>query len=152
MNTKSTMVLSEKTAREIFEDIRANPARKRFGFGERLAIVNVDPQKSYTRPDLFKTAYVTNPRQMEHINNISKAARAKGLPIVWTHVAYMDNAADAGIWGTRTDTPDSLQNIKFGSERSEFDDRLDIDRSVDCLLYTSPSPRDRTRSRMPSSA
>ena len=25
-------------------------------------------------------------------------------------------------------------------------------REVDCLLYTSPSPRDRTRSRMPSSA
>jgi hypothetical protein len=24
--------------------------------------------------------------------------------------------------------------------------------SYDCLLYTSPSPRDRTRSRMPSSA
>ena len=24
--------------------------------------------------------------------------------------------------------------------------------TVDCLLYTSPSPRDRTRSRMPSSA
>ena len=23
---------------------------------------------------------------------------------------------------------------------------------IDCLLYTSPSPRDRTRSRMPSSA
>ena len=27
-----------------------------------------------------------------------------------------------------------------------------IDRYPDCLLYTSPSPRDRTRSRMPSSA
>ena len=26
------------------------------------------------------------------------------------------------------------------------------ERVVDCLLYTSPSPRDRTRSRMPSSA
>ena len=25
-------------------------------------------------------------------------------------------------------------------------------RTTDCLLYTSPSPRDRTRSRMPSSA
>lgn len=139
MNTKSTMVLSEKTAREIFEEIRANPARKRFGFGERLAIVNVDPQKSYTRPDLYKTAYVTDPRQMEHINNISKAARAKGLPVIWTHVAYMDNAADAGVWGTRTDTPDSLQNIKFGSERSEFDDRLEIDRSVDAV-YTKKMP------------
>ena len=27
-----------------------------------------------------------------------------------------------------------------------------IDKSEVCLLYTSPSPRDRTRSRMPSSA
>ena len=26
------------------------------------------------------------------------------------------------------------------------------DEDADCLLYTSPSPRDRTRSRMPSSA
>jgi len=27
-----------------------------------------------------------------------------------------------------------------------------IAEDIDCLLYTSPSPRDRTRSRMPSSA
>ena len=31
--------------------------------------------------------------------------------------------------------------------RAELDERVDA-----CLLYTSPSPRDRTRSRMPSSA
>ena len=31
-------------------------------------------------------------------------------------------------------------------------DDLEIDRVESCLLYTSPSPRDRTRSRMPSSA
>ena len=29
---------------------------------------------------------------------------------------------------------------------------VEIDQDVRCLLYTSPSPRDRTRSRMPSSA
>ena len=29
---------------------------------------------------------------------------------------------------------------------------IGIDRDKHCLLYTSPSPRDRTRSRMPSSA
>jgi len=139
MSTESTMVLSDKTARQIFEEIRANPARKRFGFGERMAIVNVDPQKSYTRPDLYKTGYVTDPQQMEHINNISKAARAKGLPVIWTHVAYMENAADCGVWGTRTDTPDSLQNIKYGSERTEFDDRLDIHRAVDAV-YTKRMP------------
>lgn len=138
--TKPTMATSNKTAREIFEDVRANPARARFGFGEKLAIVNVDPQKAYTRPDLYpKTAYITDPRQAEHINAISAAARAKGLPVVWTHVAYMENAADAGIWGTRTDTPDSLQNIKYGSERTEFDDRLTIDPAVDAV-YTKRMP------------
>ena len=134
-----TMTLSDKTARQIFEEVRSNPARAKFGFGEKLAIVNVDPQKSYTRPDLFKTAYITDPRQMEHISGISKAARAKGLPVIWTHVAYMDNAADAGVWGTRTDTPDSLQNIKYGSERTEFDDRLEIDAGVDAV-YTKRMP------------
>lgn len=138
--SKPTMVTSDKTAREIFEDVRSNPARARFGFGSKLAIVNVDPQKSYTRPDLYpKTAYITDPDQMNHINDISNAARAKQLPVIWTHVAYMDNAADAGVWGTRTDTPDSLQNIKYGSERSEFDDRLVIDRSVDAV-YTKRMP------------
>ncbi len=134
-----TMTTSDQTARQIFEEVRSNPARAKFGFGEKLAIVNVDPQKSYTRPDLYKTAYITDPRQMEHINSISKAARAKGLPVIWTHVAYMENAADAGVWGTRTDTPDSLQNIKYGSERTEFDDRLEIDRAVDAV-YTKRMP------------
>jgi len=138
--TQPTMVTSDKTAREIFEEVRANPARARFGFGEKLAIINVDPQKAYTRPDLFpNTSYITDPRQMEHIDAISNAARAKGLPVVWTHVAYMENAADAGVWGTRTDTPDSLQNIKYGSERHEFDDRVTIDEAVDAV-YTKRMP------------
>nr|WP_293609241.1 isochorismatase family protein [Ponticaulis sp.] len=138
--TGSTMVLSDKTAREIFENVMVSPTRKAFGFGERMAIVNVDPQKAYTRPDLYpNTAYVTDPKQMEYTDQISSMARAKGLPVVWTHVAYMDNAADAGIWGTRTDTPDSLQNIKYGSERTEFDDRLNIDPSVDAV-YTKRMP------------
>ena len=139
MSNKSTMVLSDKTARELFDDVRSNPARKRFGFGERMAIVNVDPQKSYTRPDLYKTGYITDPDQMRHINDLSKLLRAKGLPVIWTHVAYMENASDCGIWGTRTNTPDSLQNIKFGSPRAEFDDRLEIHRDVDAV-YTKRMP------------
>ncbi len=140
MANEPTMVTSDKTAREIFEDVWANPARAKFGFGGKLAIVNVDPQKGYTRPDLFpKTAYITDPGQMDYINQISGLARAKGLPVVWTHVAYMDNAADAGVWGTRTNTPDSLQNIKYGSDRHAFDDRLTIDEKVDAV-YTKRMP------------
>ena len=33
-----------------------------------------------------------------------------------------------------------------------FDLEVNVVAKKDCLLYTSPSPRDRTRSRMPSSA
>lgn len=140
MSQETTMVQSDKTARQIFEEVWANTERAKFGFGSKIAIVNVDPQKNYTRPDLYpKTAYVTDPKQMDYTNEISDLARAKGLPVVWTRVAYMDNAADAGVWGTRTDTPDSLQNIKYGSERHEFDDRLTIDESVDAI-YTKRMP------------
>lgn len=137
---KSTMELSNESARQIFERVHTNTKRAKFGFGDKLAIVNVDPQKGYTRPDLFpNTAYITDPKQMDYINQISKLARAKNLPVVWTHVAYMDNAADAGVWGTRTDTPDSLQNIKYRSERHAFDDRIEIDRAVDAV-YTKRMP------------
>ncbi|RMF10439.1 MAG: isochorismatase family protein [Alphaproteobacteria bacterium] len=134
------MITSNKTARQIFEEVYANPTRAAFGFGEKLAIVNVDPQKAYTRPDLFpKTAYVTDPNQMNYINQISDLARKAGMPVVWTRVGYMENAADAGVWGTRTNTEDSLQNIKYGSVRHEFDDRLTIHPDLDAV-YTKRMP------------
>ena len=133
------MESSDKTAREIYQEVKANPARKRFGFGNKAALVNVDPQKAYTRTDLFKTAYETDPRQREYIDRLAAKFRELGWPVVWTHVAYMESGEDAGVWGTRTDTPDSLQNIKFGSERSEFDDRLNIDCERD-VIYLKKMP------------
>ena len=40
----------------------------------------------------------------------------------------------------------------FPSPADDYlEDKIDLNRYL-CLLYTSPSPRDRTRSRMPSSA
>jgi maleamate amidohydrolase len=121
------MVEENKTARQLFEAVMANPARKKFGFGQKLAIVNVDFQQAYTRTDMFATAYETDPRQIEYVNTISRLARARGMPVIWSRVGYKDDASDAGIWGTRTDTPDSLQNIKYGSERYAFDPRCEID-------------------------
>ena len=51
----------------------------------------------------------------------------------------------------------------FGEEEPTIEPELELDETMNsltaprgqvytCLLYTSPSPRDRTRSRMPSSA
>jgi maleamate amidohydrolase len=133
------METSTKTAREIYQELKNNPARKRFGFGKKAVLVNIDPQKAYTRTDLFATTYETDPRQLEYVNTLAAKFRQLGWPVVWTHVAYMESAEDAGIWGTRTDTPDSLQNIKFDSQRSEFDDRLDIDKVKD-VIYLKKMP------------
>lgn len=133
------MVEDGRTAREIFEDVMANPARARFGFGGKLAIVNVDFQNAYTRIDRYKTAYETDPRQIEHANTISRLARAAAMPVVWTRVAFADDASDAGVWGTRTDTPDSLQNIKYGSDRHAYDERCDIQASDTQFTKRMPS-------------
>jgi nicotinamidase-related amidase len=130
---------TDKTAKQIYFDLKNNPTRKRFGFGKKAVLVNIDPQKAYTRPDLFNTAYETDPKQLIYVNSLAARFRKLQWPVVWTHVAYMDSAEDAGVWGTRTDTPDSLQNIKFNSHRNEFDDRLEIDFKKD-VIYLKKMP------------
>lgn len=118
---------SDMTARQLYAALKAAPPRARFGFGRRAALVNVDPQRAYTDVAAFPaTAYETDPRQCEHINTLASLCREKRFPVVWTYVAYVESGEDCGVWGTRTDTPDSLQNIKEGSTRAQFDPRLHI--------------------------
>jgi maleamate amidohydrolase len=128
------MQTSDQTPRQYWEEVKANLNRAKFGFGEKAAIINIDCQRAYTDIDNFKTAYQTDPKQLQYINELSALARAKNMPVIWTYVAYMDNADDAGAWGTRTNTPDSLQNIKVGDERAELDPRLEIDHQQDAVI------------------
>src|SRR3546814_11717612 len=60
------------------------------------------------------------------------------MPVIWSRVGYKADAGDAGVWGTRTDTPDSLQNIKYDSERHAYDPRCEID--PDDLQFTKRMP------------
>jgi len=60
------------------------------------------------------------------VNRLAALCRSRGFPVVWTYVAYLPSVEDCGVWGTRTDTPDSLQNIAIGSERHQFDPRCTI--------------------------
>ena len=134
------METSSLTARQYWEQVKANPNRAKFGFGKRPAIVNIDVQRAYTDLAAFKTAYETDPRQIEYINQLSAQVRELGGPVVWTYVAYLDSGVDAGTWGTRTNTPDSLQNIKHGSERAQFDPRADIEPSDIVMHKRMASP------------
>jgi maleamate amidohydrolase len=128
------MELSNKSSRMLFEELKTRPPRARFGFGARVALVNVDPQKAYTLPDEYVTAYETDPDQLTYINELSALCRDLGAPVVWTHVAYLPSGEDCGVWGTRSNTPDSLQNVTVGSRRAEFDDRLKIEHGRDIVI------------------
>jgi nicotinamidase-related amidase len=129
------METSGKSARELYREVQADPKRRRFGFGRKPALINVDLQNAYTRPAEFVTAYETDPRQIEHVNALARLCRRHGLPVIWTYVAYLDSGEDCGVWGTRDDTPDSLQNIKAGSRRAALDDRCEIDRARDIVMH-----------------
>ena len=100
------METTTKTAKEIYLDLKKNPNRARFGFGNKAVLVNIDPQKAYTATGEFITAYETDPDQVHYINQLSEQFRKLDWPVVWTHVAYMESAEDAGVWGTRTDIVD----------------------------------------------
>ncbi|WP_341713983.1 isochorismatase family protein, partial [Erythrobacter sp.] len=125
---------SDLTARQYFDFVMSNPERKPFGFGKKLAIVNIDIQCAYTQPCRFVTAYETDPRQIEHVNAISALARAAGMPVIWTRVAYAEDGSDCGVWGMREDGPDALQSIKPGSERHAFDPRCEVDFARDTVF------------------
>jgi len=133
------MELSNLTARQMFENLRDNPTRKRYGFGTRSMLINVDLQCAYTQPDTYVTAYETDPRQAEYVNRLAALHRAKGLPVVWTYVAFNEIGDDCGIFGTRGDAPDDLKMIKIGSERAALDPRLEIGKDDIVLNKKMPS-------------
>jgi len=128
------METSNLTARQLYQAMKERPARPRFGFGTRPAIINADLQKAYTQVSTYITAYETDPKQCEYLNELSVLVRGLGMPVVWTYVAFMPTGADACAWGIRTNTPDSIQNIREGSDRATLDPRLGIDRERDLIV------------------
>ena len=115
---------SDLTAKQYWQEIQARPGRAKFGFGKKAALVHIDLQRAYTDTANFSTAYETDPNQLDYCNQLSALTRARGWPVIFSFVAYAPDASDAGIWGTRTNTPDSLQNIKHASARAELDPRV----------------------------
>ena len=70
-------------------------------------------------------------------------------------LGYQQNVKTNGVW-TKTTVKSILTNQAYiGSAvhgKVVIEKYNNIPLHATCLLYTSPSPRDRTRSRMPSSA
>ena len=136
------MEATDKTAKQIYDALKAGPRPDyfpRYGFGTRPAVVNVDLQKAYTDTASYGTAYEGHPRQFELVNSISSGVRRLGGPVVWTVIAYAPGGVGAGLWGTRTDTSDSIQHMTPGSDRALVDPRLEVGEGDVVLTKTMAS-------------
>ena len=65
------------------------------------------------------------------------------------YASIVDDGVEAGDVSTFIDTGSHILN---GLLSGDLNGGLPANKITACLLYTSPSPRDRTTSRMPSSA
>jgi len=74
----------------------------------------------------------------------------KGTPIRFE--TKNTNPTTHYIWRTRRDGKVRSARAEREGQIFSWDDPPEGEHPGDCLLYTSPSPRDRTRTRMPSSA
>jgi hypothetical protein len=61
------MELSDKSSRQLYAELKRTNTRKRFGFGRKPALINVDLQKAYTCVGEFATAYETDPKQLDYV-------------------------------------------------------------------------------------
>ena len=98
---------------------------------------------------------VTGVGKSAHIGNkISATLASTGTPSYFIHATEASHGDLGGI--TKNDCILAISNSGETSELKNiigYAKRFDIPMvSISCLLYTSPSPRDATLSRMPSSA
>ena len=129
----------------------------------------IDANKNFEKVssffDLIKSSNNEDTNLAEHDESLGSSVEESleeevvGLKISSLDGASDDNEIDEEIVGLKISSSDGASDdneideeivgLKISS-RDDASDDMQTERG--CLLYTSPSPRDRTRSRMPSSA
>ena len=115
----------------------------------RVAVLSTFEHRSF---DLADIGMIFKPQTDLYIlnaiaNHIIKTGRVN-TAFVAAHTTFKRGQTDIG-YGLRPEHP--LQKKATGAAKANDSTDMSFE-DYACLLYTSPSPRDRTRSRMPSSA
>ena len=121
-----------------------------------------DPEEDTLSPSGTKTTY--NPKQRQSLASRAikhAASHAVSASQVMSHAVSMFSGGTKKEKGKPSNEPrksspyekvDTESPSRSTGNENEISEAVEVDVRSDCLLYTSPSPRDLSTSRMPSSA
>ncbi len=71
---------------------------QRIGFGQRPALLLIDMQNDFCEPDAPTTLYPSITSTYEPIKQLSQAARAHQVPVIYTRGLVAADGSSAGLW------------------------------------------------------
>ena len=95
--------------------------------GERPAVLSVDLQLAFTDPAFPMGGGEMVERAVQGTARVLAAARAAGVPVLHSYVAYREDGADLGLWATKVPV---LGQVTEGSRWARVDPRLLDERDI----------------------
>jgi maleamate amidohydrolase len=109
--------VSDEEAREVYTTARLGES---ITLGSRPAVLVVDFSCGFTDPECTLGSDMTG--AVEQTRRVLDAARAKGLPVVFTTIGYEPSLKDGGLWLQKIP---SLGDLQVGGRWVEIDPRLE---------------------------
>lgn len=109
--------MSDQAAREVYAKARLGGS---VTLGSRPAVVVVDFSCGFTDPECTLGSDMTD--AVEATRRVLDAARARGLPVVFTTIGYEPSLKDGGLWLQKVP---SLGDLQIGGRWVEIDPRLE---------------------------
>jgi nicotinamidase-related amidase len=109
--------MSDEEARRVYTAARLGEA---VTMGERPAVLVVDFSCGFTDPECPLGSELT--AEVEATRRLLDAARAKGLPVIFTTIGFEPSLKDGGLWLQKVPT---LGELQVGGHWVEIDPRLD---------------------------
>ena len=109
--------MSDAEAREVYAKARLGES---VTLGSRPAVLVVDFSCGFTDPECTLGADMTE--QVEATRRLLDAARAKGLPVIFTTIGFEPSLKDGGLW---LEKAPALGDLQIGGRWVEIDPRLE---------------------------
>ena len=109
--------MSDDEAREVYERARLGAS---LTLGSRPAVLVVDFSCGFTDPECGLGSDLS--AEVEATRRLLDAARARGLPVIFTTIGYQPSLKDAGLWVQKAP---ALAELQVGGRWVEIDARLE---------------------------